>query len=124
MAQATTEGTAPLTCSGKKEIMLSCNCARPGDKAGTQQAGSQEPPHEPEVMAAATLSAAHITLTALQKFPIPAQGPSPPMSSMVSSPQCSTWSTGGTFCFASRSRAFKSMSTDSSRGRDADQIQS
>lgn len=124
MAQATTEGTAPLTCNEKKEIRLSCNCARPGNKAGTQQAGRQESPHEHELMGDGTLSGAHITLTALQKFPIPVQGPSPPMSSMVSSPQCSTWSTGGTFCFASRSRAFKSMSTDSSGGRDADQIQS
>lgn len=54
---------------------------------------------------------------------MPARGLSPPMSSMVSSPQCSTWSTGGTFCFASRSRAFRSISTDSSGGRDTDQTQ-
>lgn len=43
---------------------------------------------------------------------------SPPMSSMVSSPLWSTWSTGGTFCLASTSRALRSISTDSSaRGR-------
>lgn len=39
---------------------------------------------------------------------------SPPMSSMVSSPVCSTWRTGGTFCLASTSRAFRSIRTDSS----------
>lgn len=61
--------------------------------------------------------------TVLWEVPVPAQGLSPPMSSMVSSPQCSTWSTGGTFCFASRSRAFKSISTDSSGGTDRDQTQ-
>lgn len=45
---------------------------------------------------------------------------SPPMSSMVSSPFCSTWRTGGTFCLASTSRALRSISTDSSvRGGDA-----
>lgn len=42
---------------------------------------------------------------------------SPPMSSMDSSPQCSTCSTGGTFCLASSSRALRSISTDSSVGQ-------
>lgn len=41
---------------------------------------------------------------------------SPPMSSMDSSPQCSTCSTGGTFCLASSSSALRSISTDSSGG--------
>lgn len=39
---------------------------------------------------------------------------SPPISNMVSSPVWSTCRTGGTFCLASMSRAFKSINTDSS----------
>ena len=39
---------------------------------------------------------------------------SPPISNMVSSPVWSTWRTGGTFCLASISRAFRSINTDSS----------
>lgn len=99
MAQAAAESTAAFPCNGRNGVRQS----HPTSKGA--------------------LPAARVPPSALQKFPVRSRALSPPISSMVSSPQCSTCSTGGTFCFASRSSAFRSMSTDSSGGRDGGQME-
>lgn len=137
MAQAAAEGAAPLACNGRDKVRGSR--AMPGQRPPAPEAeglrqclplwlqrgqAAIAPRQVGTSLEAGGPVCSPGSSTALREVPVPAQGLLPPMSSMVSSPQCSTWSTGGTFCFASRSRAFRSISTDSSGGgRDMDQTQ-